>query len=308
MLNEQGYLRVSIAATFVVATFGIVLGLLSGSSSISFDGVYSLGDAGMTALALWVSSLIARSADREESYGRLRSRFSMGFWHLEPIVLLLNGSLLMAVAIYALVTALSNILTGGHLLRFDFAIVYAGLTLVACGVMAWVETRANRTLKSDFIALDVRAWVMSGGISAALLIAFTIGYAVNGTTLGWISPFVDPVVLAIVSIVIIPMPIGTVRQALSDVLLIAPTDFKAHVDRVAAETAKRHGFLTYRAYVAKVGRAMQAELYFIVPKDLPPKTIEAWDSIRDEVGRAIGSEGQDRWLTIAFTADPDWAE
>src|SRR4051794_27076639 len=153
MLNEQGYLRVSIAATFVVATFGIILGLLSGSSSISFDGVYSLGDAGMTALALSVSSLIARSAKREEPYGRLHSRFSMGFWHLEPIVLLLNGCLLMAVAIYALVTAVSNILTGGHLLRFDFAIVYAALTLVACGLMAWVETRANRTLKSDFIAL-----------------------------------------------------------------------------------------------------------------------------------------------------------
>jgi predicted Co/Zn/Cd cation transporter (cation efflux family) len=27
------------------------------------------------------------------------SRFGMGFWHLEPIVLLLNGSLLLAVAI-----------------------------------------------------------------------------------------------------------------------------------------------------------------------------------------------------------------
>ena len=53
---------------------------------------------------------------------------------------------------------------------------------------------------------------------------------------------------------------------------------------------------------------MQAELYFIVPKDWPPKTIETWDSIRDEVGEAIGNEGHDRWLTIAFTANPDWAE
>ena len=50
---------------------------------------------------------------------------------------------------------------------------------------------------------------------------------------------------------------------------------------------------------------MQAELYFIVPKNLPLKTIETWDSIRDEVGEAIGNEGDDRWLTIAFTANPD---
>ena len=83
MLNEQGYLRISIAATFVVATFGIVLGLLSGSSSISFDGVYSLGDAGMTALALWVSSLITRSAKREESMGGSTAvlAWDFGIWN-----------------------------------------------------------------------------------------------------------------------------------------------------------------------------------------------------------------------------------
>ncbi len=308
MLNEQGSLRVSIVATFVVATFGIVLGLLSGSFSITFDGVYSLGDAGMTTLALWISSLIVKSVPPEETYRGLHRRFTMGFWHLEPIVLLLNGSLLLSVAIYGLVTAAGNILNGGHLLRFDFAIIYGALTLVACAVMAYVQIRANRRLKSDFIALDVKAWIMSGAITAALLIAFMLGYAVQGTPLDWLSPYVDPAVLAAVSIVIIPIPIGTVRQALSDILLIAPADLKSHVDRVAADTVDRHGFQSYRAYVAKVGRAMQAELYFIVPKNLPARTIEEWDSIRDEVGAAIGGESQDRWLTIAFTADPDWAE
>jgi predicted Co/Zn/Cd cation transporter (cation efflux family) len=42
--------------------------------------------------------------------------------------------------------------------------------------------------------------VVSGGISAALLIAFTIGYAVNGTTQAVF--FVDPVVPRHRSIVI----------------------------------------------------------------------------------------------------------
>ncbi len=58
MLSEQGFLRASIVATVVVATLGIAFGLLSGSFSIAFDGAYSLIDAGMTGLALWVSSLI----------------------------------------------------------------------------------------------------------------------------------------------------------------------------------------------------------------------------------------------------------
>ena len=308
MLNEQRILRISIVATFVVASFGIVLGLLAGSFSIAFDGVYSLVDACMTALALWISTLIVTSGRHEEPYGKLHGRFTMGFWHLEPIVLLLNGTLQMAVAVYALINAIASILKGGHEFRFDFALVYAAASVVICLAMAWLEGRANRRLQSDFIALDVRTWIMSGGISLALLIAFIIGYAVNGTPLDWISPYVDPAVLALVCVVIIPLPISTVRQALSDILLIAPADLKTRVDHVAAEIIKRHGFLSYRAYVARVGRAIQIELYFIVPQGLPPKGIEEWDRIRDEVGHTIGEEGPDRWLTIAFTGNTAWAE
>ena len=303
MLSEQGFLRASIIATVVVATLGIAFGLLSGSFSIAFDGAYSLIDAGMTGLALWVSSLIVKPA-----HSALGSRFNMGFWHLEPIVLGLNGTLLMAVAIYALINAAISILSGGHELRFDLAIVYALITLAICAVMAVIGARANRHLKSDFISLDVKAWIMSGGITSALLIAFTIGHAVAGTPFAWVSRYVDPVVLALVCLVIIPIPVGTVTRALSDILLIAPADLKAHVDQVASETVKRHGFLSHRAYIAKVGRAMRVELYFIVPKDFPATSIAEWDRIRDGVGAAVGGEGRNRWLVVAFTADARWAE
>lgn len=112
MFNEQTFLRASIAATVVVAAFGVILGLLSGSFSITFDGIYSLADAGMTVLALWVSRLIAVSATGNALSGRMRDRFTMGFWHLEPIVLLLNGTLLMAIAVYALINALTSVLKG----------------------------------------------------------------------------------------------------------------------------------------------------------------------------------------------------
>jgi predicted Co/Zn/Cd cation transporter (cation efflux family) len=308
MITEQGFLRLSILVTICVAAFGILFGLLSGSYSIAFDGAYSLGDACMTMLALWVSSLIVKSAEENALSNRLRSRFTMGFWHLEPIVLGLNGILLMAVAAYALINALISILYGGNELRFGFAIVYAAATVAACTIMAVVGARANRRIRSHFISLDVKAWLMSGGISFALLAAFVIGHVATGTPFAWISSYVDPVVLALVCLVIIPIPIGTVRQALSDILLITPVDLKARVDGIAADAVRGHGFLSYRAYVARVGRAMQIELYFIVPKDQPARALREWDRLRDEIGDAIGDKGHNRWLTIVFTADPAWAE
>lgn len=307
-MTEQGFLRASIAVTIFVAALGIVFGLLSGSFSIAFDGAYSLGDAGMTVLALTVSSLVVRSAHGDSLPDVLRNRFTMGFWHLEPIVLGLNGILLMTVAIYALINAVLTIAHGGYETRFDIAIVYAAITFLICTVMAMAGWQVNRRLRSDFVSLDMKAWVMSGGITAALLIAFAVGLAVKDTPLSWIAPYVDPVILALVCVIVIPLPVGVVRQALSEILLVTPADLKAHVDRVATECVERERFLSYRAYVAKVGRATQVELYFVAPKDQSPKPLEEWDRIRDRVGAAIGGEGKDRWLTIAFTTDVAWAE
>lgn len=307
MRSEQSILQISIAVTIIVAGFGVVFGLLSGSFSIVFDGVYMLADAAMSGLALVVARLIALSALAEPPRGKLRDRFTMGFWHLEPMVLGLNGIMLTGVAIYALINAIGSLMDGGRDLEFSYAIFYAVVALIACLGMAWLEIRANRKLRSDFIALDAKAWIMSGGITAALLIAFSVGYAIQGTALDWITPYIDPAVLALVCIIIIPMPVATIKQALADMLLVTPVNLKQHVDAVARQVVERYGFKSYRAYVAKVGRGKQIELYFIVPPGQPAKKLEEWDALRDEIGDALGGEGPDRWLTIAFTTDVEWA-
>lgn len=308
MNTEQRILRASIGVTIIVACFGIIFGLLSGSFSIVFDGVYSLTDASMSVLALIVSKLIASSTAPNGPTGKLRERFTMGFWHLEPIVLGLNGVMLMGAAIYAFINAIGSLMSGGHDLEFGFAIVYAVVTVIASCSMAIFETRVNKTLRSDFVALDAKAWMMTGCITAALLIAFCVGYAIQDTNLDWLTPYIDPAVLALICLVIIPLPISTVKQALADVLLITPQSLKQHVDEVAQDFVKRYGFVSYRAYVAKVGRGKQIELYFIVPGGWPAKRLEEWDAIRDEIGIAIGEDSADRWLTIAFTTDVEWAD
>ncbi|RJL20891.1 cation diffusion facilitator family transporter [Paracoccus siganidrum] len=307
MHTEQGVLRLSIIVTFVLALFGVGFGLWAGSFSIVFDGVYSLTDAVMTMVALLVSKLITQSL-AERTRARLVRHFTMGFWHLEPMVLGLSGFLLIGAAVYALINAVGSLMTGGRELAFDLAIVYAVITLAGAVGMAILGTRANRTIGSNFVALDAKAWVISAALTAALLIAFVFGWLIQGTALEWLSPYVDPAVLAIVCLVVIPMPIPTVRRALADILLVTPADLKRHVDRVAADIVARHGFLGYRAYVARVGRGRQIELYFIVPTGLPPRPLEAWDRLRDEIGQQIGGESPDRWLTIAFTTDLEWAE
>lgn len=307
-MSEQTVLRVSIAATIFMAGFGILFGLLARSSAIVFDGVYELTDAVMTVLALLVARLIAASNAGGQVPARLVERFTMGFWHLEPIVLGLNGMLLLAAATYALINAIDSFMAGGRHMLFDYAIVYALVSLVTELGMAVFATRANRTIGSQFVALDARAWVMSASMSVAWLAAFVFGAMAERTHLAWIVPYIDPVVLAVVCVAVIPLPIGTVRQALADILLVTPADLKHHVDTVAQEVVQRLGFVGYRAYVARVGRGRQIDLYFIVPTEWPARRLEEWDQLRDEIDAQLGGEDPDMWLTIVFTTDPEWAD
>lgn len=306
--DERGVLRTSIATTLFIALLGIGFGLFSGSASIIFDGAYSTIDVFMSLLSLLAVNLIVADRSSTGLSRKWKDRFSMGFWHLEPIILGVNGALLIGAALYALVTAVTSLLDGGRVLQFGWAIVYASVTFVVCVAIATLAWRANRRIGSEFVALDVKAWIMSAGITASLLLAFVLGYLLQGTQWDWVTPYIDPAVLALVCLVIIPIPVATVRNALAEILLMTPLDLKEEIDEVATAFVARHGFLGHRAYVARVGRSKVVELYFIVPADAPPQPIGYWDALREEIGHTIGDKGPDRWLSILFTADRGWTE
>ncbi len=295
---EQKLLKLSIAVTVVVSAFGVLFGLLSGSMSILFDGVFSAIDAAMSGLALFVSRLVTRVAENR--------RFQFGYWHIEPMVLAFNGGTLMLLCFYAFLNAVDSLLAGGRQLDFDWAMAYAVLVCLACFGMFFYERHRNRRIDSDFIRLDTQSWLMSGAITSALLVAFAIASTLKGTAYQYLAPYADPAVLAFLTLVLVFVPIRTVRKALEEILLITPPGLDARVRQVMDEMVARHGFKTYTSYVAKVGRAQFIEIHIAVPPQSPIDSVGKADAIRREIADAIGGEGPNRWLTIDFTADPKW--
>lgn len=307
MNSEQAVLRNSIVATVLLAAASLMFGLTIRSNAILFDGIYSLVDAAMTGLAFVVARLIASSTAADAARRPFHERFTMGFWHLEPIVLGLNGTLMTGAAVYALVNAVSALLAGGHPLHFGAAMIFEGsATLAAIGMAVYVRV-VNRSMRSHLVALDGKAWGVSVALGLALVMAFVVGFVIKGGALHRFAPYVDPAALALIALAVIPVPLGTIRRALADILLVTPQGMKDHVDAVARDAVRRLGFLSHRAYVARVGRGSQIELFFIVPPNWPARRLEEWDALRDEIGRALGPDSPDRWLTIVFTTDPEWA-
>lgn len=148
--NEQNLLRISIFSTILLASIGIVFGLLASSSTIIFDSIYAMIDAVMTTLALIVARLITSSTSKDFIHNKLEKHFTMGFWHLEPIVLGVNGILLIGAATYAFINAIDSLLLGGREILFGYAIVITLISIVVeLSLGIFIKKQINQLTQSS---------------------------------------------------------------------------------------------------------------------------------------------------------------
>lgn len=304
---EQKVLKYSIVATIMLAIAGVVTGIVTGSSSIIFDGMYSSIDCLFSLAALLVVRLIHIDVNRRKRKApKFMERFQFGFWHLEPMLLAINGLALLIAVFYALSEAFSTILNGGHTPNLGYAAWFTLFAVILCFGMAIYEYQKNKKIGSAFITIDVKSWIVSGAISFALLCTFIFAHFVQNTSYQWLLPFFDPVALAFIAICMFPMPVKTVAKALRDVLMITPEALDDHVNSIVDSIVEKYNFVGSQNYVACVGRSTMIEIHLILPENYQIGCVETLDKIRSEIGDMIGEASPDRWLTVSFTAEPKW--
>jgi len=294
---EQRILKASIVATVAVAAIGFIGGLLARSQAILFDGVYSLVDVALTLVALSVLRLVAR----EQS-----PRFQYGYWHLEPMVEALGGAILCLACVYALANALIGLAGGGQVVRYGAALAWALLlTVVDLAMAAWIGRHAKR-LESGLLALDARAWLLTGLMSLAVVLAFLLALALQGSAYAHLTPYIDPLVLAAISLAVLPLPLRGAWRAMREVLQVAPDELDRRVQEVMSQFVAEHGFIGFTSHVAKMGRMRFVEIHILTRPDYNPGSIGHADAMRNGIAEALGARDAQFWLTIDFTSDPAW--
>lgn len=294
---EQRLLKLSIAITLVIGTLGVASGLLIRSQSILFEGMYSLVDVVLTAASLAVSRLVATEGSR---------RFQYGYWHLEPLVEVFGGAILALACVYAAINAVSGLLAGGHEVAYGFGAAWAGLLSVVGLAMAFYMRRHAMRMQSGLLALDSRSWMVSGLLSVALLIGFAIALVIEDTRFAAVTPYLDSIILLCIAMAMLPVPMRSTWRAVSEVLQVAPGELDGRVKLAMEDVIATHGFVGFTSHVAKAGRATFVEVHILVPRDYHIGSIENADRIRRDVAERLGANTRQFWLTIDFTADPEW--
>lgn len=295
--GEQILLKQSTVLMFAVAIAGIVTGFISGSQSILFDGFFSLIATFIKVLMLITAQLIAKESNQ---------RFQFGFWHLEPMVLLIEGSFLLLIAIYAFLNGVFGIINGGREIELGLVILYAAVfTVIEFGYYFWVR-RKNRTLKSTLIQFDNISWLVDAMLSVGLLISFITALALTHQGYAQWAAYVAPAILIVLALSMLAPAFKILKPALRDVLGIAPDALDDKVREALEIASARHGFEGYKTYVQKHGRARFIEIHIVLPSGYPLTSVKTLDALREEIAELLGKADSARWLTISFTGDRRW--
>jgi cation diffusion facilitator family transporter len=295
--TEQGALKLSILVTALMGLTGVAAGFMIGSGAIMFDGIYSFVDVMLTFGALAVSKLLNQEPTK---------RFQFGYWHLEPLVGVIESAILVTACVYAIINALQGLKSGGHSVSYGFGLVWAGIMCVSGVAMAAYVGRLARDQGSILLKVDSRGWLLSGLLSLALLVAYSIAVALDNSAYSHWVPYVDPAVLLCMSLALLPIPLKTLTAAIREVLEVAPQDLDQSVRSVLDDMTKERGFVRYSSHVAQVGRVRFVEIHILVPADYRVETVRAVDDSGWESAARREASWPQTWLTVDLTADPEW--
>ena len=193
---EQKLLMQSVGLMALVAVSGTIMGIVTGSSAVLLDGVFSFVDVVIKIMMLMTAKLIARETSK---------RFQFGYWQFEPLVLAVEGFFILLIVIYALSSGITDLISGGTACMILVpAIYYAIFFTVADTIYYLYVRRINKSLQSNLIKFDNVSWYVDALLEAAILISFVVAIMLEGTEYADWAAYIDPIVLIVLAVQMIP--------------------------------------------------------------------------------------------------------
>jgi predicted Co/Zn/Cd cation transporter (cation efflux family) len=281
--GERRALGLSIAVATIIGVVGIVVGLLAGSQLIVLDGAYAFIGVAVSWLLLLVSRLVGIGPTHRYPYGRDA---------LTPLVVGVQGFVLLGTVLYAAIEAVSSLLDGGSTVAVGWALVYAiGTTIVSFVVWRRLHQAA---VGSDLVGAEATAWRVSTYLGAGMILGFVI--LAIAVRMDWdgVAPYVDPVMVLATSAVLLPAPVAMVRTTFVELLEGAPpTAVQAPVLDAITETHERFGLGPPIVRMTKLG----SRLYVEVDGEADGETtIEREHAVRRHLEAELDALPFDVWL------------
>lgn len=210
-VEEYGTNRNALALALSITTLMMVVefvgGIISGSLALLSDAGHMLTDTGALALALFALWFSRRPATTEKTYG---------FYRVEILSALLNGSVLIVIAGYIFFEAVQRFISPTEV-QGTLMLVVAVIGLVANLLGAFILSKGSK----ENLNVKAALWhIISDALSS-------VGVIIGGLIIIFTGIFiVDPIIGFIIGIVILRGAWKVVRESVDILLEATPKDIK----------------------------------------------------------------------------------
>ena len=265
--SQEKRLVWSIVVTLIVFAGEIVGGLLSNSLALLSDAGHVFTDVFALALSLIAALIVKRPSDYRATYGYQR---------IGLLAALINGSSLVLISIFIFIETYKRFFAPPEI-NSGLMLVVAVAGLLGNLVMAWILGHGHKDLNIKTAWLHVLGDTLSSGgvIIAAIIIRFT----------GWW--LVDPVVSAVVGVIIIIGGIRVIKETLWIFLELSPLGF--HAEEISKMICgMEHVMGVHDVHVWSIGHGIPAFSAHVLISD---RKVSETDIIRQEVESRLGDLG-----------------
>jgi predicted Co/Zn/Cd cation transporter (cation efflux family) len=282
---ERGALGRSIAVTAVLGSIGIVWGIVTGSQMILLDGVYAV-------IGIIVSWLLMKASAMAEQGPT--SRYPYGREGVTPLVIGVQGFVLLATLVYAAAEGVYTIRAGGSDVEPGPALAYG---VVTAGVsLAFWRWLAGRAANSDLLTAECTGWKVAALRGVGMSFGFVVLWILTDSSWDSAAPYVDPVMVLITCVVFLPAPLRMVRGTILELLEGAPaTDIQQPVLDMVRDVFREFEIDEPEVRMTKVGPKLYVE---IDGAARPDATIADEHRVRTELRRRLETLPFDLWLNF----------
>ena len=264
------------------------------------DGVFSGIGFVMAFVTLKIAGLVNRPDDEH---------FHFGYSHFAPLVNVFKAILILVLCSAALIVAVKSLLSGGRSMAMGSAAVYGGLATAGClGIALYIRWAKNVT-GSALVAVDAKGWVIDTLLSAAVLVAFVIGWAIQDTAFDRYMDYLDPSVVAVLCLVSLPVPIKILLENAREILLFAPNDsWQQSVEDCFKKAAPEFVTADYRIRLLKMGNTLNVLVHVRPGPEFKLRGFDQLDDIRFKFNTALETMEMRTTADIVFVDDMKLAD
>jgi cation diffusion facilitator family transporter len=292
-------LVVSVWASAAFAGVSLVWGLLTGSLTIVFDGLYSFASVALSLFAVWALRASRRGADERYPWGR-------EVW--EPLTIVVKAVALGGLCVYALIGAIVELWNGGREVDAGWAVAYAVVATVGGAAVSLYLRRHARRGGSDLVRAESAEWTGDTLLSVGVLVGFVVALVLQRTGRSDLARYVDPAMVALISALFLRVPAKLITEGFREVLTMAPEPAVMEQLRSCVRDVEVHyGFAESFLRASKVGPRLDVEIDFVVDESSTAQNVREFDRVRQDIHDRLEPLGFTRSTVVTFTADRRWA-